>query len=162
MQKITPCLWFNNNTEEAVKLYTSVFKNSKIGKTTRYDEEGAKVSGMPAGAILTIEFELNGQAFLALNGGPAFKFTEAISFVIDCKDQAEVDYFWEKLIANGGEESVCGWLKDPFGVSWQVTPSILNELLSDPDPKKAQGAMKAMLSMKKLDIEGLKKGAAGK
>lgn len=155
MQKITPCLWFDNQAEEAAKFYTSIFKNSKIGKTARYDEESSKASGQPVGSVLTVEFQLEGQDFIALNGGPAFKFTEAISFVIDCADQEEVDYFWEKL-TEGGEESVCGWLKDKYGLSWQVVPKQLNEMLHDKDPKKAQAAMKAMLQMKKIVIADLK------
>jgi predicted 3-demethylubiquinone-9 3-methyltransferase (glyoxalase superfamily) len=166
MQKITPCLWFNTQAEEAAKLYTSIFnsapggnKKSTIGKTSRYDKASAEVSGMPEGAVLTVEFELDGQQFIGLNGGPLFKFTEAVSFSIDCKDQVEVDHFWNSLTADGGEESQCGWLKDKFGVSWQVVPAILPKLLSDPDPKKAQGAMKAMLNMKKLIVADLIRGA---
>ncbi len=155
-QKITPCLWFDNKAEEAVKFYTSVFKNSKIGKTLRYDDASAKASGMPKGSVLTIEFQIEGQEFLALNGGPIFKFTEAVSFIIDCNDQKEVDYFWDKL-TKGGQESVCGWLKDKYGVSWQVTPSILPKMLTDKDPKKAQNVMKAMMQMKKIDIKALQK-----
>lgn len=155
MKQITPCLWFDTRAEEAVNFYASVFKNSKIGKTLRYDESSAKVSGMPAGSVLTIEFEIDGNKFLALNGGPLFKFTEAISFMIDCKDQAEVDYYWDKLISGGGEESQCGWLKDKFGVSWQVVPSAMSQLLGSKDTAKAKRAMKAMLTMKKLIIKDL-------
>jgi predicted 3-demethylubiquinone-9 3-methyltransferase (glyoxalase superfamily) len=155
MQKITPCFWFDNQAEEAANLYTSLFKNSKIGKATRYDKASAEVSGQPEGSVLTIEFTLNGQDFLALNGGPLFKFNESVSFVIDCENQEEVDHFWNGLLAGGGQESQCGWLKDKFGVSWQVTPRILSKLLSDPNPKKAQAAMKAMLQMKKLDTAKL-------
>src|SRR5688572_10461077 len=118
MQKITPCLWFDDNAEEAVKFYKSIFKKSKVGKTARYDEAGAKVSGQPKGSVMTIEFEIEGQKFLALNGGPIFKFTEAVSFIVHCKTQAEVDYYWKKLCA-GGKEVQCGWLKDKFGMSWQ-------------------------------------------
>jgi len=161
-QKITPFLWFDTNAEEAAKLYVSLFKNSKIGATARYDEAGAKASGQPAGSVMTIEFELEGQRFVGLNGGPAFKFTEAVSFAVDCQDQAEVDYFWEKLTADGGQESVCGWLKDKFGVSWQIVPTALGEMMSDPDPAKAQRVMQAMLGMKKIDIAGLKKAYEGK
>lgn len=158
MQKITPNLWFANEAEEAVKFYTSIFKNSKIGKTTYYGKEGYEVHGMPEGSILTIEFELEGQKFLALNGGPVFKFNESVSFIIDCKDQAEVDYFWERLGEGGDPKSMqCGWLKDKFGLSWQVVPSELGELLSGPNSGKV---MSAMLEMKKLDIAKLK--AAGK
>jgi predicted 3-demethylubiquinone-9 3-methyltransferase (glyoxalase superfamily) len=161
MQKITPCLWFDTQAEEAVKLYTSLFKNSKILDTTHYDEASAKVSGRPAGSILTISFELNGQRFVALNGGPLFKFTEAVSFMIECEDQKEVDYFWNGLTANGGAENPCGWLKDKFGLSWQVVPKVLYEYLSDSDTVKAQRTMKALLEMDKIDIETLKKAHDG-
>ena len=161
MQKITPFLWFNDNAEEAVKFYTSVFKNSKIGKIARYDESGEKASGRPAGSVMTVEFQLEGQEFVALNGGPMFKFTEAISFVVNCKTQAEVDRFWKKLSA-GGKEVQCGWLKDKFGLSWQIVPTVLGELLSDKDAAKSQRVMQAMLKMVKLDIRKLKQAAAGK
>ena len=158
MQKITTCLWFNNQAEEAVNFYTSIFKNSKIGSTSRYDKASAEVSGQPEGSVLVITFELDGREFMALNGGPLFKFTEAVSLVINCESQQEVDYFWEKL-TEGGEESQCGWLKDKFGLSWQVTPIRLNELLEDKDPKKAERVMKAMLQMKKLDVPTLEAAA---
>lgn len=158
MQKITTCLWFNNQAEEAVNFYTSIFKNSKIGSTSRYDKASAEVSGQPEGSVLVITFELDGREFMALNGGPLFKFTEAVSLVINCESQQEVDYFWEKL-TEGGEESQCGWLKDKFGLSWQVTPTRLNELLEDKDPKKAERVMKAMLHMKKLDVPTLEAAA---
>lgn len=154
MQKITPFLWFNNNAEEAVKFYTSIFKNSKIGKIARYGEEGEKVSGRPKGSVMTIEFELEGQEFVALNGGPHFKFTEAISFVVNCKTQAEVDKYWRKLSA-GGTEVQCGWLKDKYGLSWQIVPTILGKLLSDKDAAKSHRVMQAMLKMVKLDIKKL-------
>jgi predicted 3-demethylubiquinone-9 3-methyltransferase (glyoxalase superfamily) len=157
MQKITPCLWFDTQAEEAVKLYTSIFPNSSIGKTMRYDEASAEASGRPAGSVLTVDFTLNGQNFLALNGGPIFKFTEAVSFMIDCKDQAEVDHYWNSLLADGGEESVCGWLKDKYGLSWQVVPSRLTELTTHSDPIIAGKAMKAMLGMKKIIIADLEK-----
>ena len=164
MQKITPFLWFTNNAEEAAKFYTSIFKNSKIGRILRYDEETAKVSqsGMPAGSVLTIEFEIEGQKFVALNGGPQFKFNESISFVVNCETQKEVDYFWEKLTADGGEESQCGWLRDKFGVSWQVTPTVLIDMLHDKDAKKSERVMKAMLQMQKIDIEKLNAAYRGK
>lgn len=155
MQKITPFLWFDNQAEEAAKFYTSVFKNSKIVSTTRYDEAGAKASGRPKGTAMVVAFELDGQKFTALNGGPHFKFTEAVSFVINCKTQEEVDYFWEKLSA-GGKESQCGWLKDKYGLSWQVVPTILIELLQDKDAAKAKRVMEAMLKMSKIDIKTLK------
>jgi predicted 3-demethylubiquinone-9 3-methyltransferase (glyoxalase superfamily) len=158
MQKITPFLWFDNQAEEAVRFYTSIFKNSKVGKILRYGEEAAKVSqsGRPAGSALTIEFEIEGQKFTALNGGPAFKFNESISFVVNCDTQKEVDYFWEKLTADGGQESQCSWLKDKFGVSWQVVPTVLIEMLGDKDSEKAERVMKAMLQMQKIDIKTLK------
>jgi len=166
MQKIIPFLWFNDNAEEAINLYTSIFsagpggKDSKIGKLVRYDEAGAKASGRPAGSVMTGTFRLFGQEFIALNGGPHFKFTEAVSFVVNCEEQEEVDYYWENLTKNGGQESQCGWLKDRFGLSWQIVPSILGKLLSD--PKTSQAVMKAMLPMKKIDIAALQKAAGGK
>jgi predicted 3-demethylubiquinone-9 3-methyltransferase (glyoxalase superfamily) len=155
-QKITPFLWFDNQAEEAAKFYTSVFKNSKIENVTRYDEEGSKVSGRPKGSLMTVPFQIEGQEFVALNGGPMFKFTEAISFIVNCETQKEVDYYWEKLSA-GGEEVQCGWLKDRFGLSWQVVPTVLTEMLQDKDPQKAQRVMAAMLKMKKIEIADLKK-----
>ena len=157
MQKITPFLWFNDNAEEAVKFYTSIFKDSKIGKTARYGDSGPG----PKGSVMTIKFELNGQKFIALNGGPHFQFTEAISFVVNCANQAEVDEYWEKLSA-GGKEVQCGWLKDKFGLSWQIVPTILSELVSEKDPARSGRVMKALMQMIKLDIEGLKKAAEGK
>lgn len=161
MQKISTCLWFDTQAEEAVNFYTSVFKNSKIGKSLRYDEASAAASGRPKGSILTITFELEGREFMALNGGPIFKFTEAISLVVNCKDQEEVDYYWEKLTGDGGQESMCGWLKDKFGLSWQITPTALPEMLQDKDPQKSKRAMEAMLKMKKIDIATLKKAYDG-
>jgi predicted 3-demethylubiquinone-9 3-methyltransferase (glyoxalase superfamily) len=156
MQKITPFLWFDDQAEEAAKFYASIFKNSKVGRILRYDAEAAKASGRPVGSVLTIEFELEGQRFTALNGGPQFKFNESVSFVVYCETQNEVDYFWEKLIANGGQESACGWLKDKFGLSWQVTPTVLIEMLHDKDPKKSERVMNAMMKMGKIDISKLK------
>ena len=155
-QKITPFLWFDDKAEEAAKFYTSIFKNSKIGNITRYDEEAAGPTGRPAGSVMTVDFQLGGQEFVALNGGPMFKFTEAISFVVNCENQEEVDYFWSKLSA-GGEESRCGWLKDKFGLSWQVVPMVLTEMLTDKDTAKAKRVMHAMLQMDKIDIAVLKK-----
>jgi len=160
-QKITPFLWFNHQAEEAAKFYISIFKNSKIGKATRYDEEAAKATGQPSGSVMTIEFELEGQRFVALNGGPHFKFTEAVSFVVNCETQEEVDHFWSKLSA-GGEESRCGWLKDKFGLSWQVVPVVLIEMLADKDAAKAKRVMNAMLQMDKIDIATLQKAYDGK
>jgi predicted 3-demethylubiquinone-9 3-methyltransferase (glyoxalase superfamily) len=162
MQKITPFLWFDKQAEEAVQFYTSVFKNSKIGRILRYDEASAKAAGGSVGSVLTIEFEIEGQKFTALNGGPQFKFNESVSFVVNCKTQEEVDYFWEKLTAGGGRESECGWLKDKFGLSWQVTPTVLIDMLNDKDPKKAERVMKAMMQMQKIEINKLKAAYAGK
>ncbi len=156
MQKITPFLWFDGKAEEAAKFYASIFKNSNIGKITRYGKEGYEVHRRPAGTVMTVEFQIDGQKFVALNGGPEFKFTEAVSFAVGCKSQEEVDMFWEKL-GEGGEESVCGWLKDRYGLSWQITPTILGEMLEDKDPTKAGRVMAAMLKMKKIDILTLKK-----
>ena len=161
MQKITPFLWFNDQAEEAVKFYRSIFKQSKILKVARYGEAGERASGRPKDSVMTIEFELEGQRFVALNGGPHFKFTEAISFVVDCKTQAEVDRFCKKLAAPGSKMQ-CGWLKDKFGVSWQIVPAILSELLCDRDSEKAQRVMQALLRMEKLDIKKLKTAYQGK
>jgi predicted 3-demethylubiquinone-9 3-methyltransferase (glyoxalase superfamily) len=155
MQKITPFLWYDNKAEEAASFYVSIFKNSKIGSISRYGEEGAEASGRPKGTVMTVTFQLDGQEFVALNGGPHFKFTEAISFVVNCETQEEVDEFWEKL-SEGGEESQCGWLKDKFGLSWQIVPTALGELLQDKDASKSERVMKAMLQMKKIDIKTLK------
>ncbi|HJT80625.1 MAG TPA: VOC family protein [Chthoniobacterales bacterium] len=155
-QKITPFLWFDDKAEEAAKFYTAIFKNSKIGKVTRYDEEAAKPIGRVPGSVMTVEFELDGQRFVALNGGPMFKFTEAVSFVVNCDTQEEVDYFWSKLSA-GGEKSRCGWLRDKFGLSWQITPVVLIEMLADKDAAKAKRVMRAMLQMDKIDIPTLQK-----
>ena len=154
MPKITPFLWFDTQAEEAAKFYASVFPNSKILKTARYGEAGPG----PKGSVMTVEFELDGQRMIALNGGPQFKFTEAISLSVDCKDQKEVDHYWTRL-SQGGQESMCGWLKDKYGLSWQVNPTILGELLSGPDAKKAKRVMEAMLKMKKIDIAALKAAA---
>jgi len=156
MQKISPFLWFDGNAEEAADFYVSLFKGSKILKIARYGEAGPG----PAGAVMVVNFQIEGQDFIALNGGPLFKFTEAISFVINCQTQEEVDHYWNKLTAGGGQESQCGWLKDKYGLSWQVTPTILGELLADKDQKKAQRVMQAMLQMKKIDIAALKRAAA--
>ncbi len=156
MQKITSFLWFDDQAEEAVNFYTSLFKNSKIDRIFRYTEEAAEKTGRPVGSVLTIEFEIEGQKFVALNGGPLFKFNESISFVINCETQEEVDYFWGKLTADGGEESACGWLKDKFGLSWQVTPTVLIDRLHDSDQEKSGHVMHAMLQMKKIDIKALK------
>jgi len=157
MPKITPFLWYDDNAEEAVNFYRSIFKDSKVGKVSRYGDAGPG----PKGQVMTIEFELMGQKFTALNAGPQFKFTEAISFVVNCETQKEVDEYWEKLSA-GGSKSQCGWLKDKFGLSWQIVPTELGKLISDSDPKKSQRVMKAMLQMNKLDIARLKQAYEGK
>jgi predicted 3-demethylubiquinone-9 3-methyltransferase (glyoxalase superfamily) len=156
MQKITPFFWFDSQAEEAANFYVSVFKNSKILNVSRYDAASAKAAGRPAGSVLTVAFSLDGHTFNALNGGPIFKFTEAVSFAVSCETQDEIDYYWDKLSA-GGEEQPCGWLKDKFGLSWQVVPSALGKLLSDPDPKKSQRVMEALLRMKKLDLKALER-----
>jgi predicted 3-demethylubiquinone-9 3-methyltransferase (glyoxalase superfamily) len=156
MQKITPFLWFDNQAEEAVKFYTSIFKDSKILKVCRYTEAGQKASGQPKGSVMTIEFQLNGQKFVALNGGSHFRFTEAISFVVNCQSQAEIDKFWKRLSA-GGKTGQCGWLKDKYGVSWQVVPAILGKIMVDKDVAKSQRVMQAILKMKKLNIKTLRK-----
>lgn len=161
-QKISVCLWLDGQAEEAASFYTSIFKSSRIGSVTRYDEEGARVSGQAKGSVMTVEFVLDGQAFVALNGGPLFKFTEAMSLVVSCETQAEVDAFWTKLSAGGGQEVQCGWLKDRFGVSWQIVPTILPEMLRDKDPAKAKRVMAVMLKMKKLDIAALKSAYEGR
>ena len=150
MQRITPFLWFNDNAEEAVNLYVSIFKNSKVLSVSRYTEGAPR----PAGMVMSVTFQLDGQQFMALNGGPEYKFTEAVSFYVACETQAEVDTYWDRL-TEGGEPGPCGWLKDRFGLSWQIVPTALGELLGDPDPKKAQRVMEAMLRMSKLDIKAL-------
>jgi len=157
IQKITPCLWFDDQAEQAAKFYTEVFKNSRIKKISRYGKEGYEIHHRPEGSVMTVEFELDGQTFTALNGGPIFKLNEAISFQVDCATQEEVDYYWEKL-SEGGDENAqqCGWLKDRYGLSWQIVPTILLEYLHDKDPAKAKRVMHAMLQMSKLDIAKLK------
>lgn len=161
MQKIVPFLWFNNQAEEAANLYVSLFNNSRIKSSARYDEAGAKASGMPVGSVMTVEFELEGQNVIALNGGPAFNFNESVSFVIDCENQEEVDKYWNSLTADGGVPGQCGWLKDKFGLSWQVVPRALNEMLADKDPEKSKRVMEAMLKMQKIEVEGLKQAYNG-
>ncbi len=162
LSKITPCLWFDKEAEEAARFYTGIFKNSKITETSYYGNEGEEIHGGKPGSVLTVAFELDGQSFTALNGGPLFKFSEAISFQVDCATQEEVDYFWERLSEGGDAEcQQCGWTKDKFGVSWQIVPTILSELLMDPDREKADRAMGSMMKMKKLDIEALKQAHAG-
>ena len=162
IQKIAPCLWFDDQAEEAARFYTGIFKNSRIVTVARYGKAGHEVHGRPAGTVMTVAFELEGQAFTALNGGPVFKFNEAISFQVDCETQAEVDYYWEKL-SDGGDDKAqqCGWLKDRYGVSWQVVPRALVAMITDPDAEKSGRAMEAMLRMKKLDIAELKRAYGG-
>ena len=152
MQKITPFLWFDGKAEEAANFYVSIFKNSRILNITRYGEAGPG----PKGSVMTVVFELDGEQFIALNGGPQFKFTEAIAFSVNCKTQGEVDEFWEKL-SQGGEEGPCGWLKDKYGLSWQINPTILGEMLQDSNPEKSKRVLEAMLKMKKIDIHGLQR-----
>ncbi|MBL3641067.1 VOC family protein [Bacillus sp. RHFB] len=156
IQKITTNLWFDSQAEEAAKFYTSIFENSKIGRITRYGNEGNQIHGKTMGSVMTVEFELEGQTFVALNGGPQFKFTEAISFIIHCEDQKELDYYWGKLSEGGDEKAqVCGWLKDQFGVSWQIIPENLTEMVNGSNPDKSERMMKVLLEMKKIDIKTL-------
>ena len=156
MQKITSNLWFDTQAEEAANYYVSIFKNAKIGKVTRFGKEGYEIHRMPAGTVMTIEFILEGQTFVALNGGPIFKFNEAISFIVNCETQAEIDYYWNKL-SEGGDKNAqqCGWLKDKYGLSWQVVPTMLDDMFTNSNSKKTEAVMKAMLQMKKLDIHKL-------
>jgi predicted 3-demethylubiquinone-9 3-methyltransferase (glyoxalase superfamily) len=157
IQKIVPNLWFDDQAEQAVKFYTSVFKNTSIGRITRYGEAGYEIHGQAAGTIMTVEFQIEGQDFLALNGGPHFTFNEAISFIVNCETQAEVDHYWEQLSEGGDPDAQqCGWLKDKFGVSWQIVPTIVDEMLNDPDTERSERVMQAILPMKKIDIETLK------
>jgi predicted 3-demethylubiquinone-9 3-methyltransferase (glyoxalase superfamily) len=162
VQRITPCLWFDDQAEQAAAFYIGIFNNSKILRVSRYGEAGREVHGRPAGSVMTVLFELEGQPFTALNGGPIFKLNEAVSFQVMCETQKEVDYYWEKL-TEGGDPAAqqCGWLKDKFGVSWQVVPRALLEMFDDPKSGKSQRAMQALLGMKKLDIDGLKRAFAG-
>ena len=159
-QKITPCLWFDTEAEDAANFYCSVFKDSRIGDVTRYGNEGRDITGKKPGSVMIVAFELDGQKFIALNGGPQFKFSEAISFQIHCKTQDEIDHYWSKL-GEGGQEGPCGWVKDKFGLSWQVVPTVLTEMLARGDPKKAEQVTKAFLQMKKFDIAALERAYAG-
>lgn len=162
IQKITPCLWFDDQAEEAAQFYTGIFKNARITNVTRYSDAGQEVHGKPAGTVLTVAFELDGQTFTALNGGPQFKFNEAISFQVHCDTQEELDYYWDRLSEGGDERAkVCGWLKDKYGASWQVVPRIAPEMLADPDPEKARRVMAAIMGMKKLDIAELQRAYEG-
>ena len=163
MQNITPCLWFDDKAEEAAKFYASIFKNSKIGDVIHYGKEGYEIHGREEGSVLTVDFEIEGQKFVALNGGPIFKFNEAISFQVHCETQEEVDYYWEKLSEGGDEKAQqCGWLKDKYGVSWQIVPIVLIKMLKDKDTKKSERVMKVMLQMHKLDINHLVQAYEGK
>jgi predicted 3-demethylubiquinone-9 3-methyltransferase (glyoxalase superfamily) len=160
--KISPCLWFDRQAEEAARFYTGIFKDSKIVAISRYPDAGQEIHGKPPGSVMTVAFELNGQSFTALNGGPIFKFNEAVSLQIGCSTQKEVDYYWERLSEGGDlQAQQCGWLKDKFGLSWQIVPKVLPELLNDPDTAKSQRAFEALMQMKKLDIEGLQRAFAG-
>jgi predicted 3-demethylubiquinone-9 3-methyltransferase (glyoxalase superfamily) len=159
--KITPCLWFDSEAEEAARFYVSVFRNGRIGKISRYGKEGFEVHRRPEGSVMTVEFEIEGERFTALNGGPHFKFSEAISFQVPCETQDEIDYYWQRLSAEGQVQQ-CGWIKDKFGLSWQIFPTVLPEMLSDPDRIKAARAMRAMLGMTKLDLAALRAAYEGK
>lgn len=161
-QKITPCLWFDTEAEDAAKFYCSIFENSKIEQISRYVDAGQEIHGKKAGSVMVVAFELEGQKFVALNGGPQFKFDEAISFQISCQTQKEVDYFWSELTAQGGQEGPCGWLKDRFGLSWQVVPTPLIDMMLDKDAKKVARVTDALLKMKKFDIEALKRAYDGR
>jgi predicted 3-demethylubiquinone-9 3-methyltransferase (glyoxalase superfamily) len=160
MKPLTTCLWFDTDAEQAATFYTSVFDDSRLGKITRYSKEGRDIHGKEAGSVMTVDFELHGQRFVALNGGPHFKFNEAVSFQVHCRTQKEVDYFWAKL-SEGGSEGPCGWLKDKYGVSWQVVPTVLTDMLSGSDPRKVESVTKAFLQMKKFDIAALERAYAG-
>ena len=161
MQKISPCLWFDDQAEEAANFYVSIFKRSKLGPITRYGEAGAGVSGRPKGSVMTIAFEINGQEFLALNGGPLFKFTEAVSLMVKCETQEEIDHMWEAL-SQGGEKGQCGWLKDKFGLSWQIVVPAWDEMLRDKDAKKSERVMTAILEMTKPDLQRIRQAYEGR
>ena len=160
MRQFITNLWFDNEAEDAANFYVSVFKDGRIGHITRYPKAATAVSGKPEGSVLTVEFEIEGNRFVALNGGPEFKFNESISFIIECDSQEEIDYYWDRLTADGGEESQCGWLKDKFGVSWQVTPRRLNEMMRDSDPRKVEAVAAAFMPMQKLDLATLERAYA--
>lgn len=161
MRKITPNLWFDKQAEDAARYYVSIFPNSKITHITHFSPEVAKAARMPEGAVMTVSFELDGNPFMGLNGGPIFKFSEAVSFIVDCKDQEEVDYYWDRLTADGGEPGQCGWLKDRFGLSWQIVPSILPKLMMQNDPEKAARVGAAIMQMTKIDVAALERAAEG-
>jgi predicted 3-demethylubiquinone-9 3-methyltransferase (glyoxalase superfamily) len=159
MKRITPCLWFDSNAEEAAKLYTSIFKNSRITTVSHYGESGSQASGQPKGSVMTVMFELQGQEFMALNGGPMFKFSEAVSLMVMCEDQKEIDYYWNALAgpASGGQESMCGWLKDKYGFSWQIVPTAMNDMMAKGDAEQLDRVMKAVIGMKKLEIAAMQR-----
>jgi predicted 3-demethylubiquinone-9 3-methyltransferase (glyoxalase superfamily) len=162
VQKISPCLWFDDQAESAAKFYTGIFENSKLGRITRYGEAGKEIHGRPPGSVMTVEFQLEGQDFTALNGGPIFKFNEAISLQVNCQTQAEVDELWQKLSAGGDDQAQqCGWLKDRYGLSWQIVPEVLTKMVADPDPVKAGRVVTAMMGMKKLEIDQLRRAYSG-
>ena len=161
LQRLTPCLWFDGEAENAAKFYVSIFKNAKLGKISRFSKEGFEVHRQPEGRVMVAEFEIEDMSFIALNGGPQFKFSEAISFQVSCDTQEEIDYYWSRLTADGGAEGSCGWLKDKFGLSWQVIPSTIGSMMTDPDPAKPQRVMQAFMQMKKLDLAELQRAYAG-
>lgn len=161
MHKITPCLWFDDKAEEAAKLYVSIFKNSKLGQVTRYGDSGAQISGKPKGSVMTVTFEIEGQEFVALNGGPLFKFTEAVSFMVKCESQQDIDEMWSKL-SEGGEEGPCGWLKDKYGLSWQIVVPEWDQMLRDKDSEKSERAMTAILHMSKPDMQRVQQAYEGR
>lgn len=161
MQKITPCLWFDDKAEDAAKLYVSIFKNSKLGQVTRYGDSGSQISGKPKGSVMTVTFEIEGQEFVALNGGPLFKFTEAVSFMVKCKSQQDIDEMWSKL-SEGGEEGPCGWLKDKYGLSWQIVVPEWDEMLRDKDSEKSERVMVAILHMSKPDMQRVQQAYEGR
>lgn len=160
MRKISHCLWFDNQAEEAANFYVSIFENARLGRVNRYGREGFEIHGKPEGSVMVVEFELNGQSYIALNGGPQFQFNESFSIVVNCETQEEIDYYWKRL-SEGGEEGPCGWLKDKYGLSWQVVPTILGEMLSDPDHAKSQRVTRAFMQMSKFDIKALKQAYHG-
>lgn len=162
MNKMSTCLWFDSQAEEAAKFYISVFKNGKINHVARYGKEGFEYHGKPEGSVLSVEFEVNGQNFIALNGGPIFKFSEAFSLVVYCETQKEIDEYWQKLTSNGGQESMCGWLKDKFGFSWQITPTVLGQMMKSPDKAAVSRVTSAFFKMKKFDIATLERAFEGK
>jgi predicted 3-demethylubiquinone-9 3-methyltransferase (glyoxalase superfamily) len=161
VQKLVPCLWFDRQAEEAAKFYVSIFKNSKLGGVSYYPNEGQEIHGTKEGTVLVAEFEIEGQKFMGLNGGPQFKFTEAVSFTVNCDTQEEIDYHWSRLTADGGQEGPCGWLKDKFGLSWQIAPSMVGKWLTDPDKRKSARVIAAVMKMGKLDIAALQKAFDG-